>query len=280
MKDKFTNKESLYKYGFCIVRNLLNDDEVKKYKFAIKQINEKNGKESTVDLHNHREIWEYFVNDRLLNVLKNLLGQNVYYLHNCSTLHQDNVTVKQSWHRDNACRIVGKGPDWDNNLPYNVLTVITYLSSFEETMSGITLIPYSHKKNYPRSLSNLLRILHWKTRNFKFLQIIRSLIQKHIGITCRTDSGDCIIFFANLFHQGLPTKGLRQAIIAQFGPDNKHSKNFVNYSLKHRKYFSYEDDKINSRDFFALLKSKDIYYPLPDKKEHIEGVSVPKDEAY
>ena len=110
-------------------------DEVKKYKFAIKQINEKNGKESTVDLHNHREIWEYFVNDRLLNVLKNLLGQNVYYLHNCSTLHQDNVTVKQSWHRDNACRIVGKGPDWDNNLPYNVLTVITYLSSFEETKS-------------------------------------------------------------------------------------------------------------------------------------------------
>ena len=35
-------------------------------------------------------------------------------------------------------------------------------------------------------------------------------------------------------------------------------------------------DKTKLDDFFNLLKKEKIYFPVPEKKEEIEGVSIPK----
>ena len=174
-----------------------------------------------------REFWEYYLNDRLLNILEDLLGTKVYWLHDMSAKHankNDFNANRASWHRDNACRIPGKGADWDEDEPYKVVNAITYLSPYKETGSGVSLIPFSHKKTYARTFSNVLRLFHWKTRNIKFLQAIRDKIQNYISVNCRMDSGDCAIFFCSVFHEALPTKSIRQAIIGRFGPMNKHSK--------------------------------------------------------
>ena len=94
------------------------------------------------------------------------------------------------------------------------------------------------------------------------MQGLRNKIQNYIGVACRTDPGDCVIFLANLFHEPLPTHGsIRQAIIGRYGPEGKHSKNYVNYHLKHRKGNDYEMNNSNKAiidDFFNLLKSKNI----------------------
>jgi hypothetical protein len=280
MKEILTNRDNLFKYGFCILRNLLDDKEIEQYRSAIKKISKECGQEAYIRLYNYRETWGYIVHDRLLNILKSLLGSKVFYLHSSGISHWHKISREVSWHRDSPCRIIGKGPDWDQNEPYNVVSVITYLSSNDDTKSGINVIPFSHKKNYAYTLSNILRILHWKTKDIKFLQGIRDKIQNYIGVTCRTDPGDCVVFLCNLFHDPVPTAGLRQAIIGQFGPAGKHSKNYVNYILKHREDHAYRIDESNKTkvdDFFNLLKSKNIFYPLPEKKEDISGVTISQD---
>ena len=290
MTEVVTNKESLHKYGFCVIRNLLSHEEVEKYRSAIQKITDKNYGATrneggrfyqSQDIYNYPEIWGYIVNDRLLNILRNLLGPKIYYLHNSEASQYSKITKdinNGSWHRDSPCRRSGRGPDWDDDLPYNVVTAITYLEPNSETNSGVSVIPASHKKNYAHTFSNLLRVFDFKTKNIKLLRGIREKIQNYIGINCRTDPGDCAIFFTNLFHTSLPTKGTRRAIFARYGADGKHSKNYVNWYLKHRKGYDYEineSNKIIVEDFFNLLKSKNIFHPLPEKKEEIKDAPIP-----
>jgi ectoine hydroxylase-related dioxygenase (phytanoyl-CoA dioxygenase family) len=279
MSKILTNKESLLKNGYCIVRNLLNNKEVEKAKSIINKISKTSGKKLNTNMFNYRESWELFTNDRLLNIVKDLLGPDIFFLHTCLTRRENEKDINYTWHRDNPCRLFGKGPDWDKKEPYNVLSIIIYLSSSETTGSGINLIPSSHKKTY--TLSNILRVLHFKTKYISILKSIRDLFPKYlVGVNIKTEPGDCVVFFANLLHTGIPTHGLRKAIIFQYGTDNKHSKNFVNYSVHHRpEQIGYETkykDKIN--EFFNFLKSKNIFYPLPEKKIEIKEVSIPKNK--
>jgi ectoine hydroxylase-related dioxygenase (phytanoyl-CoA dioxygenase family) len=264
---------------------------VEKYRSAIQKITHINfgdQKDEQIqyqsqDLYNYPETWGYIVNDRLLSILRDLLGPNIYYLHNSEASQYSARTnaYRLSWHRDSPCRRSGRGPDWDDDLPYNVVTAITYLESDTETDSGVTVIPASHKKSYAHTFSNLLRVFHFKTKNIKLLKGMRKKIQNYIGVNCRTDPGDCAIFFTNLLHAPLPTKGLRRAIFARYGADGKHSKNYVNWYLKHRKGYDYEindNNKVKVEDFFNLLRSKSIFYPVPEKKEEIKDAPVPTSE--
>ena len=275
MAKILTNRENLLKYGYCIIRNLLSNKEVERARLMINKIYEKNGKTCNWDIYNYKESWEFFTTDRLLNIVKNLLGPEIFYLHTCA-IKREEKDIQYAWHRDNACRQFGKGANWDKKEPYNVLSLIIYLSSSETTGSGINLIPFSHKKTY--TLSNIFRVLHFKTKFISLLKNIRDLFPKYlVGVNIKTEPGDCVIFVANLFHTGIPTRGLRKAIVFQYGVDNKHSRNFVNYYMHHRKQIEYETkykDKIN--EFFNFLKSKNIYYPLPETKSEIKGAIVPK----
>ena len=68
MTEVVTNKDHLHKHGFCVIRNLLNDKEVERYRSAIQKITDKNKIDQSRDLYNFPETWEYIVNDRLLNI--------------------------------------------------------------------------------------------------------------------------------------------------------------------------------------------------------------------
>ena len=275
MAEIQTNKEQLFKYGYCIVRNLLNNKEVERAVSMLNKMYEKNGKKINSDVYNYSEFWEFFASDRLLNIIRNLLGPEIFYLHTFFTRRENEKDINEySWHRDNACRRFGKGPDWDKNEPYNVLTFIIYLTPSNITGSGINLIPLSHKRRY--TLSNIFRVLHYKTKHIFLLKNIRKIVPRFLGVNIKTDPGDCIIFLANLFHSAIPTRTLRKAMLFQYGIDNKHSKNFVNYYIHHRKQIEYEikyKDKIN--EFFNFLKSKNIFYPIPKTKDEIKGISIP-----
>ena len=275
MTETLSNKEHLLKYGYCVVRNLLDKKEVEKAKSVVNKVYEKNGKRTNTDVYNYNEYWEFFTNDSLLNIIRNFLGPEIFYLHTFSTKREYAKDIAYSWHRDNPCRQFGKGPDWDRNDPYNVLTCIIYLSSSDITGSGINLIPFSHKRTY--TLSNILRVLHYKTRNISFLKNIRDMLPKFLGVNIKPNPGDCIIFLANLLHTALPTRTLRKAMLFQYGINNKHSKNFVNYYLHHRKQIDYwTENQENINEFFNFLKKKKIFYPIPKTKDEIKGVSIPQ----
>ena len=232
-------------------------------------------KKTNLDMYKYSESWEFIANERLLNSIRNLLGPEIFYLHTFSTRREKEGDFEYSWHRDNPCRLFGKGPDWDKSEPYNVLTAIIYLSSSDVTGSGLNLIPFSHKRTF--TLSNILRVLHYRTKYISLFKSIRNILPRFlVGVNIKTSPGDCVIFLANMLHTGIPTRSLRKAMLFQYGIDNKHSKNYVNYIIHHRKNLVYEikyKEKIN--EFFNFLKSKNIYYPLPKTRDEIEFVTVP-----
>ena len=130
-----------------------------------------------------------------------------------------------------------KGPDWDKNLPYNVLTTITYLCSSKETDSYLNIILKSRKTEYKCSVSNILRLLHRKLLNIKYSFFLRNLIEKIIGKKINYNVGDCIVFFANTYHMGngiSKNNKFRKLIVARYGGPGKHSENFLNYNFQHR----------------------------------------------
>ena len=116
-----------------------------------------------------------------LNSIKNLLGLEVRYLYGAATKKEDENKFPYAWHRDNVCRLFGIGPDWNEKENYNVLRVGIYLSSQDIVKSGLNIIPFSHKRRY--TFSNLLRLLHYKTKSSNNLLITFHPITNNINLT-------------------------------------------------------------------------------------------------
>ena len=276
------NKEHLKKYGYLVIKNVFNNDEVEKLTSVIEKIHKESNKTVVSDLQNYEETWKFLTNNKLLEYLKELIGEKIYYLHTGIIRRENKKDIKNSWgwHRDNPCRRFGRGPDWNKNKPYDVLSVIIYLSDSSITKSGLKVIPYSHKTAL--NISNILRIISMRINSIKFLKPFRGLLEKFIGTIIKTQAGDCVVFYSNVLHAAIPSKSLRQNIILQFGTGNEHSKNYVNYVFHHRVgknalVVPYDKNNKKNQDFLDLLKEKKIYYPIPETKEHIDGVSVPKE---
>jgi len=266
------DKNYLEKNGFLVKRNFFSADEIEKFvKISDKLHKNKNIKFGPI--HNSKDAWDIITNEKIIKLIKELLNnQNIGYLfHGHSVLQDKNSNVDNSWHRDNACRIFGKGPDWDNN--YNILRVAIYLDQGD---SGLNLIKNSHRgKGYLCKLINFLRT-NYKSIYHK--KIFRLVFDSIIGKKIRTKSGDCIIFHANTYHSAINNKKnqniLRRAIFLTYGTDNFHSKNHMNYYLFHRNDNNFGFIENDKNQLFKLLEEKKIKIDPPKKKIEIKFASV------
>ena len=265
MTDKEFNIDNLKKNGFFIIKNLLNEKELLNIN---KSFDEKKNNSKYNEI-NDKNCWEYLSNQKLNENLKKILGDKIYYLHD---LNLDEVLIKKkeySWHRDSPCRRTGIGDDWHPRNSYNVLTTITYICSSQETGSTLNVIPKSHLLDYKKTLSNILRFLHWKLKKSKF-----HLIKKINGKNLNFETGDCIILYANLYHMGHifdNCEKKRKLIVSRFGGRGKHTENYVNYILKHRddSKDKYENKNIKMKDeFFQYLFEKKFFFLYPKKKKN------------
>ena len=268
------DKKKFLEDGYCVVKSLLNDDEINYYDNEIKKLACNKSHFSLGGIYKAKQISKIVFNKNLIEVVKFLLGSDIYFLHDSTIMHKTEPKNATNWHRDNPCRKYGYGPDWDKDEPYNVLRLGIYLQKFEETNSCINVIPGSHKKRF--TIQEILRFFHKKMRNLdenSKLMIFKNLYTQLIGKNIKTDPGDCVIFHANLWHTATPTNGIKRAIHFSFGTDNKHSKNFVNYYLKYRTDIVNDNDEIKmDENFLELLKENKIFYPIPEEKIHIPGV--------
>ena len=264
-------KKQLRKKGYVVIRNFFNEMESEELKKTIYNVHNKFTE--VTGMHKHREYWDFICNKKILDTMNGIIGEDVYYLYNSNT--RVNATSQQyNWHRDSACRLFGFGPDWDKDEIYQVVRVGVYLFDSQNTNSGLNIIPNSHRTKY--NLDNILRIVQYRLKNVKnkYVQFFRSTLSKFIGLDVKTNKGDIIIFLANLMHSEIPTKKSgRVAAFLSYGPNNKHSKNYVNYYLMHRK--GYEINEEHAKQFSDVLRSKNIFLPLPKKKDNIKGVSIP-----
>jgi len=266
------DKKAFIEKGYCVVKNLLNENEVQYYDDKIKKLAK--GKHFNLGgIYNAKEISDIVVNKNLLAAIKELIGPEIFFLHDSTIMHKTEPKYVENWHRDNPCRRFGIGPDWNKSIPYDVLRVGIYLQPYEETKSCINLIPGSHKNRY--TIQEFLRFFHRKmfsklSSDSRF-NIFKNFYTPLIGENIKTDRGDCVIFHANLWHTATPTEGIKRAIHFSFGRNNLHSKNFVNYYLKHRTDIT-KDGALIDEDFIKLLQKEKIYFPIPKEKIDIPGV--------
>ena len=180
MNDLNINKEDFFKYGYCVIRNVLEPLEIEKYRMSIQKISKEVNAKVVIGIHKYKEFWDIIAHEKILSTIKNLLGsEEIRYLYNAATRHEPPNSWPYSWHRDNTCRVFGVGPDWDKNQIFNVVRVGIYLTPYENVRSGINVIPFSHTKTY--TLSNLLRVFHHKTKNSNnfFIKMIRNGFEKN-----------------------------------------------------------------------------------------------------
>jgi len=269
------------KNGYIVLPNFLDSNETKKLQNSVTEQREKKSKNEIYNSLEDENIWNFLCNKNLKNILNSLIGPKVYFLHDTDILDAP-IIDKSSWHRDNPCRRTGVGPDWDNNEDYNVVSVAVYLCDSKETQTSLNVIPKSHILKYSSRLSNILRVMHLRSKNVKFLKPLRTIIQFVIGKEIHYKPGDLIIFLCNLYHKGSITnaqtqKANRQGLISRFGGSGNHYKTFMNYELnyrhaKERLLFSKKKEQ-----YFEILKKNDLYVSPDIEKKEIKGIFISKD---
>lgn len=294
--------EEFQKKGFYVIKNLLNEKEINSYIASIQRKRESLIKQGAANFENNKfkifssdtskfknyseydehELWEYVANEKLVNTISKLIGEKAYFVHDLGLLDPgSNPNNDCSWHRDSPCRKTGIGPDWDQSKKYNVVTAITYLRSSNETGTGLSIIPGSHKISYKRTLSDILRFIHLKSRNITFLKPIRNIISKLIGTTIKYDAGDCIIFLCTVYHTPILVhnnvpNNYRQCITSRYGGHGKHSNTYIDYVLNKRPEMNKYLNSKKKDDFIDFIKKKDLYLKIIKDDKPITGAFIKK----
>ena len=66
MDNIYFNKEDFFKYGYCVVRNVLTENEIEEYKENIKRISEQVNSKVVLGIHNYKEYWNIIAHKRRL----------------------------------------------------------------------------------------------------------------------------------------------------------------------------------------------------------------------
>jgi len=267
------NRELLNKNGFVVIKNLLSPKLIKKLTKQSKKLH-KNNLSKFTPLHNNGDHWKLISNKTIVNVIKDLLNnKKISYLFNShSVCQKKNTFVDTSWHRDNVCRDFGKGPDWYGN--YNVLRVAIYLN--QKGKNGLNIIKKSHIKK--KFLCFFLKFLRTHFKKIYFNKFFRFIFDSLIGTKVYAKPGDCVFFFANLYHSAIVdvngSQSPRRAIFLTFGTDNNHSKNYINYYLYHRKDLAISKGIKDDKKFNKFLKTNKIDINYSKKKYQIKYSSL------
>jgi len=256
--------------GYCILKNVLNEKEISDLEEALDQGLETKNIQKCNYFNEDKKFWPYIANLKIINSLNNLLNEKVFFMDGgfsrYNNMSKDCDENKISWHRDtdSSPQLKDQVPYCKINNFYKVFTVMTYLN--RDLDNTISLIPRTHKIEYKKTINNILRIIHWKTKNKKNLNYLRKFIEKIISKKIIIKPGDCLVFFVGLFHKPVAPKnhGNRKAVITRYAPKTVNSENYIHYILKNSSRIHYSEKaflKLNqSKTFIDFLKEKEILY--------------------
>ena len=265
--------------GFKIFKNFFDNDEINQAKQIAHKKYFNNQKKDYIDWDDP-ELWELICNNKIISLLSKVFNGNFYYMHD-SAVNIDNLGPNFTWHRDNPCRRIGIGPDWDNNFEYNVFTAIIYLEDTNATNTSLSVIPKSHKLKFKKSFFHILRFVHYRIKDIKILKVFKKLIEFLILKEIIYEAGDLVLFHCNLLHGGLSRinrSSKRTALVIRYGGEGVHSENYINYELNYRHGKNKYNFCKNKEKFFLKLKENKIYTSPNVKKKHIEGITIPRFE--
>ena len=257
--DDFNNK------GFCHVDLLDHNEAIEFSKLIDKEydlaITEK--RNLLTGLNNFEEFWTLISDERILEIVRSLLKEKIYYLYH-SAIMKTKEDKHYQHHRDNPFRKFGAGEDWDEKKEkYKIIRVGIYLNTYEETKFSLNLIPNSHKNNI--SWREALRFMHKKIKRYGINDKYINFLPKIFGQGIKANAGTCIFFDPRVYHSPSPHKNSRRAIFLSFGNQSAHSKNYVDYFSKTRSkdHEGLDFEKLSSQSKFKeFLLKKDLYFPL------------------
>jgi len=278
--------------GFMIVRGLLTEEEVLRYRRQIQKLSGINDSdfgqkvfECSDGVSRNREFWPLVTNPQLISVLRELRGPTLRYTQH-SDLHAHRTG---GWHRDCACRTYGVGPDWSaDGDPYQVVRVAIYLQSYQESGSSLGVVPGSHR--FEQKLSDdewhvwaggqqhstlAQRILRRLGLRREAPLPERSMVMwthpekttPSCPLWIQTEPGDCIIFDQRLYHSASPIHGPKYAIYLSYSPENQHARNHMGYYRYFRKDLAYDD---LDPDLVTVLHQEKLFMAAPPP-ESVDG---------
>ena len=88
------NREQLLKKGYVVIRNFFDDKTSEELKKVIHNVHKNFDKKSSPDgnshtevtgIHRYKEYWDVICNKKILDTLKNIIGEDIYYLYNSNS---------------------------------------------------------------------------------------------------------------------------------------------------------------------------------------------------
>ncbi len=236
--------------GYLIIKNLFSEKECMKWKRLINKnfcLNDSDINQKDIDFKTfvcpdgvtkNPDFWPIIFNKKIIKTVKNILNEEIKYTQH-SDLHINLSGGK--YHRDNAYRVFGEGPDWnEKSESYKVVRVAIYLTSFNESGSSLIIIPESNKSE---STIHKKEVIFWNKLRHLFRKFFNKDILPHILFTrkkikLKSDAGDCVIFDQRILHAGGQLKGSKPkySIFLSYGVRNSHSYNHKSFYLSRPTY--------------------------------------------
>ena len=245
-----SDKEKFELSGYHVIKKLFALDDVKIWRQKIRDVFSLPYKESNREQLNYEthtmpdgvtrieNFWPLIFNKKLLAVVRGLIGDNILY-----TQHSDiHINLPGGrWHRDNAHRNFGVGPDWDESIePYKVVRVALYLSDYKDSGSCLRVLDGTHRAESAlcRREYTVWNLLRTKARHYNLNDKLHHMFFTNSMTTIKTEPGDCVIFDQRVLHAGGVLGGRlpKYAAYLSYGVDNMHSHNHRQFYLDRPTY--------------------------------------------
>ncbi len=248
MNYKNNIKNKFDENGYFVLENFFSKNEVNYY---IAKINElfslsKDFSSSSKffgcpdGVTKNSSFWPIIFNKKLISTIEKIFGEKIKY-----TQHSDiHVNLPAgAFHRDNAYRNFGEGPDWNEEKnSYKVVRVAIYLTDFNDSGSSLILLPKSNKQE---NIINKKEFLFWNYLRHYWRKFFDSNSLGHFFFSRKikkleTKPGDCVIFDQRLIHAGGCVKGNfpKYSIFLSYGVENQHSLNHHKFYLSRETYLN------------------------------------------
>jgi hypothetical protein len=221
-------------------------------------------------LTQNRSFWQLIFNEKLLSTVRELIGTDIRFLQH-NDLHVGFSSL--NWHRDSVSRTLGKGPDWNEAEPYQIVRIGFYLQPRGASSFRLGFLPGTHRM--PSALEVDER------EQFEAVTGSLSLVQRIVFGSNRSPriaewlapaAGDAVIFDPRVLHTGSRNLGYKYSIFLAYGVPNAHYFDHAIYYRFLRPDLGYQS--IHS-DLAKLLQTAGLYQKIDPTDRKISEASVP-----
>ncbi len=293
-KNMYTNEElkklksNFDEVGFVILRNFFSQNQVERFTESVLNFKrndifiEDEGFTIPDGISHFEEFWGLIVDERLIQLLRFVLGNEVRYIRHSeiaidytNTGRYINFESLIGWHRDHRFRAFstkyfGISVFDESEDPFKIAKIGVYLNSTSENKSPTVFYPKSHLDKYNVSYFEYYfhRCLRYaqtflkRNKNLVNLPIVRKfpffLSPTVDPIDVVVEKGDAILFDPRIIHTGTPRSGPRKILWWDYGLENAHTYDYCNYWERERKDMYYGKKPMNT-ELKELLIRNDLY---------------------